>query len=114
VKYVILTYETADDFDARRDGERSEAYWRNWAVFGGALKAAGIVADMHGLQNAETASTIRLRAGRKLVSAGPFMEGPIQLGGYFIIEAKDAAEAQDWAAKSPAAVNGAVEVRPVL
>jgi len=114
MKYIILTYETADDFAARQDQERSERYWRNWAAFGGALKAAGAVAEMHGLRGVETASTVRFRAGEKLVSNGPFTDGSIQLGGYFVIEANSEAEAQDWAAKSPAAAEGAVEVRLLL
>jgi len=106
MKFIILTYESAADFEARRAGS---GYWERWAAFGGALKSAGVVSEMHGLEGVETASTVRLRGGEAAVVDGPLLGGNLQLGGYFILDVADAAEAQVWAARCPAAVNGAVE-----
>jgi hypothetical protein len=111
---MVLTYEAEEDFEARQDTERSGAYWSAWAAFGGALKSAGIVSDMHGLHRGETASTIRIRNGARYVATGPFAVGGTQLGGYFIIDVEGKEAATEWAAKCPAALRGAVEIRPVL
>jgi hypothetical protein len=61
-----------------------------------------------------TATTVRLREGKKLVTDGPFAETKEHLGGYFLIEAKDLDEAIAIAARVPAARHGSIEVRPVV
>ena len=114
MKYVILTYESASDFAAREDAALKAKYWAGWAAFGSTLKSAGIVSDMHGLKGIEMASTVRVRGGQKQIASGPFPGGDTQLGGYFIIDVDNEGAALDWAAKCPAAINGAVEVRPVF
>jgi hypothetical protein len=60
------------------------------------------------------ATSIRVRSGKRLVTDGPFAETHEQLGGFFLIEAKDLDEAIAIAARIPAARKGTVEVRPVL
>ncbi|MDB5562919.1 MAG: hypothetical protein JWN11_2337 [Hyphomicrobiales bacterium] len=114
MQFIILTYESDDDVAARTDVARQAAYWGGWQAFGGALKAAGVVKSMHGLAPKQTASTTTVRSGERRVAAGPFTAGEMQLGGYFIIDVADAAAAEEWAARCPAAINGAVEVRPVM
>ena len=65
------------------------------------------------LQSATTASTIRLRNGKVLVSDGPFAETKEQLGGFFLVEAADFDEAVRIAATWPSARIGSIEVRPI-
>jgi hypothetical protein len=61
-----------------------------------------------------TATSVRVRDGKRLVTDGPFAETREQLGGYFLIEAKDLDEALGIAARIPGAKKGTVEVRPML
>jgi|SRR5271154_7136978 len=66
------------------------------------------------LQPTAEAKTVRLRDGKSLATDGPFAETKEQLGGYYLVEARDAEEAIGIAAKIPAARYGCVEVRPIL
>jgi hypothetical protein len=66
------------------------------------------------LHPVSTATTVRLREGKRLVVDGPFAETREQFGGYFLIEAKDLDEAMSVAEKIPAAKFGSVEIRPVM
>ena len=78
------------------------------------LKTAGkyLVGDQ--LQSATTASTVRVRDGKRLVTDGPFAETREQIGGFFMIEANDLDEAKSIAARIPSARMGAIEIRPVV
>ncbi len=66
------------------------------------------------LQPVATATTVRVRNGKQLVTDGPFAETREQLGGYYIVEAKDLDEARGIAARIPGARFGSIEVRPVM
>lgn len=66
------------------------------------------------LQPTAAAKTVRVRDGQPLATDGPFAETKEQLGGYYLVEASDAAEAIGIAAKIPGARHGSVEVRPIL
>ena len=66
------------------------------------------------LQPTATATTVRVRDGRRLTTDGPFAETKEQLGGYYLLECKDLDEAIEWAAKIPGAKSGSVEVRPIM
>jgi hypothetical protein len=66
------------------------------------------------LHPAETAKTIRIRDGKRIVTDGPFAETKEQLGGFYMLECKDLDEAIEWASKIPGALNGSVEVRQVM
>jgi hypothetical protein len=68
----------------------------------------------HRLRATYAATTLRLRDGRRQICDGPYVEGEVQLGGYFIIEVAHLDVALDWAARCPAAAAGVVEIRPVL
>jgi len=67
-----------------------------------------------GLQPPRTATTLRIRDGQRHVQDGPYADSKEQLGGFFVINVPDLDTALAWAARSPAASSGAVEVRPVL
>jgi hypothetical protein len=61
-----------------------------------------------------SATTVRVRDGRRDVQDGPYADTKEQLGGYYVIDVPDLDAALEWAAKNPAASTGAVEVRPIL
>ena len=74
---------------------------------------AGVVLGGEGLQPVATATTLRVRDDERMLTDGPYAETKEQLGGYYLIEAKDIDEAIEIAARLPGAKYGAVEVRPV-
>ena len=78
-----------------------------------ALHGAGALLAGDRLRPVDSASTVRVRDGKTQVLDGPYAETKEQLGGYYIVEAKDLDAAIDWAARCPGAAHGAVEVRPL-
>ena len=66
------------------------------------------------LEQTTTATTVRVRNGKTVVTDGPFAETKEQLGGYYLVEAKDLDEAISIAAKIPGAKHGSIEVRPIM
>ena len=78
------------------------------------LNAKGQFISAAPLHPVATATTVRIREGKRMVTDGPFAETREQLGGYFMVEAKDLDEALSIAARIPAAKFGTVEVRPVV
>ncbi len=85
---------------------------KEYAAFGQEFQKA-IVAGK-ALQPTKTATTVRLRQGKRLSTDGPFAETKEHLSGFYLVEAKDVAEAQRIAAKIPAAKYGSIEVRPIM
>ena len=85
-----------------------------WMAYFGAMGEAGIVRGGEELQPNHTATTVRLRDGKRLVQDGPYADVKEQLGGFAIVEVDDLDTALEWAARSPAATTGCVEVRPVV
>lgn len=112
MKYALLVYETADDFAARTDEARQGTYWAGYAAYSKSLGEAA--AGGAALQPTDTATTVRLRDGERLVEDGPFADTKERLGGMFLIEAANLDEALAHAARCPSAATGSVEVRPVL
>lgn len=83
--------------------------------FNEAAGAAGVIqGEGEALQPVSTATSIKLRDGKPIITDGPFAETKEQLGGYYILDCKDLDEALLWAAKIPSARYGTVEVRPVM
>lgn len=114
MKYMLLFTENPAEFAKREHPEQSGAYWGGWSAYIAAMTQAGIIVKGDGLMPPSTATTIRIRDGKRHVQDGPFADTKEQLGGYFVIEAPNLDTALEWAAKSPSASNGCVEVRPVL
>ena len=113
MNYMIMVYETEAAFRARSD-EKKGAYWGAYKAYTQALRDAGVLTGGHALQPAFSATTVRLRGGTREVQDGPYAEAKEQLGGYYIVDVPDLDAALGWAARCPAAADGAVEVRPVL
>lgn len=115
MQYMMLLNETAQDIaTGRGEGPESEAYWAGWTAFIGAMFASGVAKYGDGLQPPETATTLRIVDGKRVIHDGPYADSKEMLGGYFIIEVPDLDTALDWAAKAPCANGGSVEIRPVL
>lgn len=114
MKYSILIYETSEDFAARTDAEKSQAYWQGYQAYTEALQQAGVLVGGAALQGVATATTVRLANGKRQVQDGPFADTREQLGGFYDIEVADLDAALEWAARCPAAATGTVEVRPHL
>jgi hypothetical protein len=112
--YTILIYETQDDFGARTDAKRKDAYWAAYRAYTVALREAGVMVGGNALQPAAVATTVRQRDGKRQVQDGPYAEAKEQLGGSYVIEVPNLDRALEWAARCPAASTGAVEVRPNL
>jgi hypothetical protein len=81
--------------------------------FGEDAGARGVLLGGERLRPVGDARTVRIRGGQTTASDGPFAETKEQLGGYYIVEAKNPQEACDLAAKIPGAASGSIEVRPI-
>jgi hypothetical protein len=114
MQYMLLLNEPETEFAKRADPDQAGAYWGGWNAFIGAMAEAGIIIKGDGLQGPHTATTVRVRDGKRLVQDGPFADTKEQLGGYFVIDVPDLDTALDWAARAPSAAYASVEVRPVL
>jgi hypothetical protein len=110
MKYMLLIYL---DEKALSESEREECY-RDSARLSHDLSATHQYLDASPLHPTSTATSVRMRNGKRLVTDGPFAETHEQLGGYFLVEAGDIDEAIGIAARVPVARIGTVEVRPVM
>jgi hypothetical protein len=110
VRYMLLIYL---DEQALHDTEREQCY-RESAQLAHQLVAAGQYLAAAPLEPTSTATSVRVRAGKRVVTDGPFAETKEQLGGYFLIDATDLEEAIAIAARIPMARRGTVEVRPLV
>ncbi len=110
MKYMMLVYL---DEQALSDAEREHCYVES-AQFAQDLDASGQYLDASPLHPVATATSIRMRDGKRLVTDGPFAETREQLGGYYLVEARDLDEAIKIAERIPPAKFGTVEIRPVL
>lgn len=114
MEYMLMFNETAQELAKRDDPAEAPAYWGAWNAYIGALSAAGITRGGNGLQPPRKGATVRIVNGKRTVQDGPFADAKEHLGGYFIVDVASLDEALEWAAKSPAAGGGSVEVRPVM
>ena len=112
MNYALLFYQTPDEFAARTDPKKREAFWGAFVPYMKAVKDAGIFVAGAGLEPPETATTIRLVDGERRVQDGPYADTKEQLGGFFIIDVPDLDMALEWGARFPAANGGMIEVRP--
>lgn len=110
MKYLLLIY---GDELALSETERQDCYAESMQLARD-LHSNGQYLGANPLHPTAMATTVRVRDGKRLVTDGPFAETREQLGGYFLIEAKDLDEAIAVAARIPMARKGTVEVRPVI
>lgn len=110
MKYMMLVYL---DEQALSDSEREKCYVES-AQLARDLHSRGNYLDASPLHPVATATSVRVRDGKRLIIDGPFAETREQLGGYYVIEAKDLDEAMGIAERIPVARVGTIEIRPVL
>jgi hypothetical protein len=110
MKYMLLIYL---DENRLSGGDRAQCY-QDSAQFAVQLSKTGQYLGAGPLHPTSTATSVRVRDNKRLVTDGPFAETREQLGGYFLIDAKDLDEAIGIAEKIPAGRWGTVEIRPVM
>lgn len=112
MKFLCLAYEEEQKLN---DLSRSEwdALRRETLAYVDTLREGGHLIVTHALKSARTARTVRVRDSRLSMTDGPFAETKEQLGGFFLVEARDLDEAIQLAAKWPSARLGSIEVRPI-
>jgi len=110
MKYMLLIYMAEN---ALTDKERQECYHESTQLAHD-LNAKGQFLATAPLQPAATATSVRVRDGKRLVTDGPYAETREYLGGYYLVNARNLDEAIDIAGRIPGARKGTVEIRPVL
>src|SRR4051812_35269869 len=110
MKYMLLVYM---DEQAMTDEEREHCYVES-AQLTQDLNATGKYVGAGPLHSVATATSLRVRNGKRLVTDGPFAETREQLGGYYVVEAKDLDEAISIAERIPPARFGTIEIRPMM
>lgn len=112
MKFVMLNYEVPKDVERILNNEDDE-FWGAWRTYSKAMTDAGVIVGGDPLQPSPMGTTIRVRDGKRDVQDGPYADTKEQLGGYIILELPSLDEAIEWAARSPVAALGAVEIRPL-
>ena len=112
MKYMLLIY-SAEDAGPEPGSSEFEAQMGQWFSVSNEMAEAGVMLAGAPLQGLESASTVRIRDGKRLVTDGPFAETKEILGGYYLLDCAGLDEALSWAAKLPNAPYGSVEVRPI-
>ena len=112
MKYLCLIYDDEKKWAAMPKTE-AEGMMGEYFAFTNAIKGSGHYIAGEALQPVHTATTVRLRNGKLSMTDGPFAETKEQLGGFYMIEAKDLNDAIQVASRIPSARVGSIEVRPV-
>jgi len=113
MKYLCLIYDDESSFGSRTKAQMDEIM-AEYGAFTETIKKSGQYIAGDALQRTQTASTVRVRHGKVSTTDGPFAETKEQLGGYYLINAKDLNEAIQVASRIPSARSGSIEVRPVM
>jgi len=108
MQYLLLIYEDESRFKQGYDQAELNEYFAFGKQFASAIKGG------NALELTNTAKTVRVRGGKRTTTDGPFAETKEQLGGFYLVEAKDIDEATAIAEKIPGARFGSIEVRPIM
>ena len=113
MKYILLDYVQESGWNELTRPEQ-EHWLGAYRAYMEAMTKAGVLRSSNGLQPTSAATTVRIANDKTLVLDGPYADSKEQLGGFHIIEVADLDAAISWAARSPTALHGVVEVRPVM
>jgi hypothetical protein len=113
MKYLCLIYENEASW-ATMTREEGDKVMHEYFTFTDDVKKSGHYVAGEALQPVASASTVRVRKGKLATTDGPFAETKEQLGGFYLIEAKDLNDAIQVASRIPAAKTGSIEVRPIM
>ena len=112
MQYLLLIYGKESDWTKLSAAEMAKMD-QEYGAFTQSIAKSGHLRGGNQLDTISKATTVRMRDGKRLVTDGPFAETKEQLGGYYLVEAKDLDEAISIAARIPGAKNGSIEVRPI-
>jgi hypothetical protein len=112
MQYLLLIYTNEAEYDARPQAEVAKTM-AEYGTFTQGIVQSGNFKGGERLRPVATATTVRVRNGKTMTTDGPFAETREQLGGYYMIDAKNLDEATAIAAKIPGAQFGCIEVRPI-
>jgi hypothetical protein len=113
LRYVLLIYGNEADY-ARMTQEERAALMQGHYTFANEVQKRGLLTGGAPLQSTSTATTIRVRNGKTLITDGPFAETKEQLAGLYVLNCKDLDEAIEMAVKIPDTLIGSVEIRQVM
>jgi len=113
MKYLCLIYDEEKKVGSMSKSE-SDAFMGEYFAFTEGIRKSGHYVAGEALQPVQAATTVRVRNGKVSTTDGPFAETKEQLGGFYMIEARDLNDAIQIAAKIPSARLGSIEVRPVV
>ena len=113
MQYLLLIYGAEQAWTTMSEAERNTMF-ADYRTFTEDIKKSGHYVGGNPLQPTHTATTVRVRDGKSSTTDGPFAETREQLGGYYLVEAKNLDEATGIAARIPGARLGSIEVRPVM
>jgi hypothetical protein len=113
MKYLLLIYDSEATLEKMKPEEQAKMY-QEYGQFTKEITDSGKNLGGHQLTPVSTATTVRVREGRRVTTDGPFAETKEQLGGFYLIEAKDLDEAIAIAGRIPSAKVGSIEVRPIV
>ena len=113
MQYALLIYASEQEWASQTE-EESQAQFQEYMAFTKDIVDRGIYKGGEALQPTATATTVQVRDGERLTTDGPFAETKEQLGGFYVVEAKDLDEAIEIAVRIPDVRRGSIEVRPVM
>jgi hypothetical protein len=113
MRYLLMIYNREADWAALSEEEKGKLY-HDYMTFTEDIRKSGHYVGGNPLQPTSTATTVRVRDGKSVSTDGPFAETREQLGGYYLVEARDLDEATALAARIPGARMGSIEVRPIM
>ncbi len=113
MEYLLMIYSDEKAEARMSESERGKLH-AEYVPFTKGIEASGHMKGGNALQPTSTATTVRVREGKTLSTHGPFAETREQLGGYYLVEAKDLDEATRIAARIPSARTGSIEIRPIM
>jgi hypothetical protein len=113
MQYLLLIYEN-EQIGPKMSKAEGDKFMQEYFTFTNDIKEKRNFVAGEALQPTSTATTVRVREGKTVTTDGPFAETREQLGGFYLVEAKDLDEARSIAARIPSARHGSIEVRPVV
>lgn len=113
MRYMLLIYSPESRWDKITEAERGTIF-KEYMDFTDSIRKSGHYKAGDPLQPTTSATTVRVKDGKTVTTDGPFAETREQLGGYYIVEAKNLDEASAIGARVPGAKYGSIEVRPIM
>ena len=113
MKYLCLIYDNEKEW-AKFPKDVRDKYMAEYTAFGDSIQKSGQMVGAKQLQPTSTATVVRSRNGKVSTTDGPYAETKEQLGGYYLIEAKDLNDAIHVASRIPSVRSGSIELRPIV